>query len=222
MSNVLADLSSNQVEPGTGEDLAGAASRRNAQKRAHRSRQVGRLVRNLFVVVFAILGIGAGYYVWDTYIASDAASTAVDDLNQQLNELSGGTIAEDVDLSQYVAEEQTPSEPMMLTQIEGTAIVLELEEGVTAERSWRTILERSLADGTWEGIDRFQSRFNPNQKSVWSVDMIGGNSTTLYRWVVIDDQAAAETRQPVAVSDPFILPAEGDEHLIVIAKSVTP
>ena len=216
LTSVLAGLSENTAEPGTGAPQSEASTRHNQRQEEIRQKRTRKLVGQGMRVVLALAGVVLGYYVWATYFSSASSDETIQNFNAQINELTGGETAEGVDLSGLTAEEPQEARTYLLSEVDGTAIVLELDPELGPTSAWLTVVQQQFDDGSWQNVKNWRTVINSEGQAVWPVDDDLVGNGRLYRWVIVDQDQGADS-SPVALSDPFLLPLVVGDVLTITA-----
>ncbi len=185
--------------------------RREKAARARRIRTLSRRAHRAIWFLSLAGGLVLGYVLFQAYFTpDDSGLSPIEQFNGWLNDLSGGTTADDVNLGQMDAE------LAVRAGVEPPAVVLNLEGLSGWDATWEARLELQAAAGSWEETDF--GPFTPDAAGLvsWAIpEGLETGADAIYRWVVREPGS----REPAAVSDPFSLP-EGQSEILEIQMAV--
>lgn len=173
----------------------------NEEKTVARRRQG---IHAVVMVLVIVAGLSLGMFTYQNYFAPEiAGQNPVERFNQWLNQASGGTTAEEIDMS-ATDDAPTTDPETSPTSSSGQGIVLQISNMPTDTAGWQPVVEVQLQDGSWQEVSDWSAVLDDDGSASVPLNLISPNEN-LYRWALYDNASAAT---PLAISDVFIISSE--------------
>ncbi|MEM7801956.1 MAG: hypothetical protein AAF633_22365, partial [Chloroflexota bacterium] len=189
------------------------------EAKARRRERIQRRFGSVLSLVFLVLGIGLGYGLYDYFFTEVDGTSKVGEFNAWLNTITGGSTAEEQDLSSLVANQPVRENGHTRSSVEDGGVALIIPNLEELPAGWTTVIEAQASGDQWVPVNGLYAHFNAENEVVWPVNTVAFEANRLYRWRIYDRSSNEET---VATSGPFVLPNEGAMQVIEVDTGPLP